>query len=391
MSEERPKSGGASSPAIADLMHGDLALTPVTIALVAINIAVFGAMLMHGAGLWHSPNDVQLAWGAGFGPATKDGEWWRLGTAMFLHFGLVHLAVNMWALWDGGRLVERLYGSIRFAVVYFASGLTGNLLSLIVQGDHAVSGGASGAVFGVYGALLACLWRERRQVHPVEFRWLFGGAAGFSAATIGFGLLIPGIDNAAHIGGLISGALTGKALVRPLSVESPQIGRSRWAAAGAYVFAVIALVCLIPAPTYRWQEELHAREEIRGFLGEDRRIIDRWQEILDTGRQGGASFEQLAERIDTDVTREYRESFEQLSALQLDPGAPSTMTLEVLKKYAQLRADASQALAEALRMNDPKRIHEALELARRAPYIAQGVEPPPPPAQAPARSGIGQP
>ena len=384
MIKTRPEPGENSAPNIAEMMRGDLALTPVTVALVGINVAVFGAMLMHGAGLWHSPNAVQLTWGAGFGPATKDGEWWRLGTAVFLHFGLVHLAINMWALWDGGRLVERLYGSLRFAVVYFASGLTGNLLSLIVQGDQAVAGGASGAVFGVYGALLVCLWRERRQVHPVEFRWLFGGAAIFSAATIGFGLLIPGIDNAAHIGGLLSGALTGAALARPLSAASPQVGRGRWAAVGAYCLAVIALVCSIPAPSYRWQEELQAREAIRAFLGDDQRIIDRWQQILDTGRHGGASFEQLAGRIETDVTREYRESFEQLSALHLDPAAPSTMTLDVLRKYTQLRGDAAQSLAEALRMNDPQRIREALEMARRAPYIARGMEPPPPPP-APAR------
>ena len=128
------------------LMHGDLARTPATMALVAINLAVFVAMLMHGAGHWHSPNDVQLAWGAGFGPATKDGQWWRLGSALFLHFGLLHLSLNMWALWDGGRLVERLYGTLRFTVLYFASGLAGNLVSLLVQGDRAVSGGASGAV-----------------------------------------------------------------------------------------------------------------------------------------------------------------------------------------------------------------------------------------------------
>ena len=385
MSGKSPEPAGKSVSDLADLMHGDLALTPVTIALVVINVAVFGAMLIHGAGLWHSPNNVQLAWGAGFGPATKDGEWWRLGTAMFLHFGLQHLAVNMWALWDGGRLVERLYGSVRFAGIYFASGLTGNLLSLIVQGDHAISGGASGAVFGVYGALLVCLWRERRQVHPVEFRWLFGGAAVFAAATIGFGLLVTGIDNAAHIGGLVSGALTGMALNRRLSIESPHAGRSRWAAAGAYSVAVIALVYLIPAPTYHWQEELQAREEIRAFLGDDRRIMDRWQEIMNSGKQGTASFDELAARIDTDVTREYRESFDQLSALHLDPAAPSTTALEVLKKYTQLRADASEALAEALRMNDPQRIREALEMARRAPYIAQGVEPPSPPAPVPAR------
>ena len=119
--------------------------------------------------------------------------------------------------------------------------------------------------------------------------------------------------------------------------------------------------------------------------------MDRWQEILNAGRQGDASFDQLAERIDNDVTREYRESFDQLSALHLDPAAPSTLTLEILKKYAQLRADASQALAEALRMNDPARIRDALELARRAPYIARGEEPPPPPAPVPARGTIVQP
>jgi rhomboid protease GluP len=98
---------------------------------------VFLLMLAFGAGLWHAPNGVQLAWGANFGPATKDGEWWRLATAMFLHFGLVHLAMNMWALWDAGRLVERWIGHLRFAVLYLASGLAGNLVSLVVQGDRA--------------------------------------------------------------------------------------------------------------------------------------------------------------------------------------------------------------------------------------------------------------
>ncbi len=373
-----PQTDSHVPPSISELMRGRLALTPVTVALVTINILVFAAMLGYGAGLWHSPNHVQLAWGAGFGPATKNGEWWRLGTAMFLHFGLVHLVMNMWALWDGGRLVERLYGSVRFAVVFLGSGLTGNLLSLIVQGDRAVSGGASGAIFGVYGALLVWLWRERRRVHPTDFRWMFGGAAVFTAVTIGFGLLIPGIDNAAHIGGLISGALLGVTLARPVPGRGLMDRYSHWLAAGTLMAAVSALVTHIPAPGYNWQEELQARTEIRDFLAADERISRRWQAILDAGRQGGASFDQLAGHIESDIALEYQQSFEQLSALSLDPAAPSTMSVEILRKYALLRSEASNELAEGLRTKDRKRIDAALELARQAPYTARGIAPPSP-------------
>jgi rhomboid protease GluP len=359
---------------LVELMHGNLMLTPVTIALVGINLAVFGAMLMNGAGLWHSPNGIQLEWGAGFGPATKDGEWWRLGTAMFLHFGLVHLVVNMWALWDAGRLTERLYGSPRFVIIFIVSGLTGNLVSLIAQGDQAVSGGASGAIFGVYGALMVGLWTVRSRVHPVEHRWLFGGAVAFSLATLLLGLLIPGIDNAAHIGGLFSGALAGSVLISPLLNRDAPTGRVRWAAAGVYSVAVIALVASIPAPSYRWHEELTAREGIRQFLDEDKRIAIRWQQILDAGKQNGATFEQLAGQIDSDIKQEYLDSFEQLSALSLDPAAPSASTLNYLKKYTLLRSDAAQSLSEALRKKDPGRIRKAIDMARRAPDVARGAK-----------------
>lgn len=365
------------TPSIAELMRGPLALTPVTVALVATNAIVFAAMLMNGAGLWHSPNDVQLAWGAGFGPATKDGEWWRLGTALFLHFGLVHLALNMWALWDGGRFVERLYGSRCFAIIFVSGGLTGNLLSLVVQGDRAISGGASGAIFAVYGALLVWLWRERRAVHPTDFRWLFGGAAVFSTVTIGIGLLFPVVDNAAHIGGLISGSLLGFVLARPLSARKLTGGSQRWLAVGAHLIAVATLIANIPEPRYRWQEELQARTEVREFLATDEIIARRLQALLNTGGRGGASFDELAGRIESDVTLEYQNSFDQLSALNLDPAAPSSEAVIILKKYAKLRSEASHLLAEGLRLKDRKLIEEALDMARQAPYRARGIEPPP--------------
>lgn len=360
--------------------------------LIALNVLVFAAMLWYGAGLWHTPNQVQLAWGASFGPATKEGEWWRLGTAVFLHFGLLHLAMNMWALWDAGRLVERLCGAWRLVVLFFASGLTGNLLSLIAQGDRAVSGGASGAVFGIYGALMVSLWVRRRDLDPVDFRWLFGGALVFTAATIAFGLLIPGIDNAAHVGGLVSGALVGLMLTRSPSADAVWLRRARWIAAAVFGAAVAGMVAAIPAPAYRWSEEQQAREGLKTFAGEDQRLAQRWQSILETGRRGGASFDEIATRIENDVTREYRESFEQLSALQLDPAAPSAASLEVARRYAQLRAEAAHEFAEGLRTQDRARMREAMELARRAPYLARGEEaPPPPPHPIPPTSPIKRP
>lgn len=361
---------------LTDLMHESPWRAPVTLVLLSTNIAVFALTLWFGAGLWHNSNSVQLAWGANFGPATQDGQWWRLATAMFLHFGILHLGLNMWALWDVGRLVERLYGQLRFSALYLGAGVAGNLLSLVVQGNRAVSGGASGAIFGLYGALLVFLWRERNHVDRREFRWLFGAATVFTLFTLIMGQVVPGIDNAAHIGGLVTGALLGRVLARPWAHASPRTHGGRWIAGAALLLAVTVLVTHIPAPTYRMGEELRARQAIRAFMQEDRRISKRWDDILDSGRKNPVTFEQLAGRIDTNVTADYQESFEQLSALSLDVGAPSAQTLETLRNYAALRGEASRQLAEGLRARDPEKIRQALETARRAPALANSAKPP---------------
>ena len=376
---------GAEPDSLTDLLHDSPWRAPVTLALLTSNIVVFGLTLVYGAGLWHNSNGVQLAWGANFGPATQDGQWWRLATAMFLHFGVLHLALNMWALWDVGRLVERLYGRLRFSALYLGSGVAGNLLSLVVQGNRAVSGGASGAIFGLYGALLVFLWRERKHVDRREFRWLFGAATVFTLLTLIMGHFVPGIDNAAHIGGLLTGALLGRVLARPWAHASPRTHGGRWIAAASLLLAVTVLVTHIPAPTYRMGEELRARQAIRAFMLEDQRISQRWDDILASGRKDPVTFEELAGRIDTGVTADYLESFEQLSALSLGAGAPSAQTLEALRNYAALRGGASHALAEGLRAKDPVKIRQALESARSAPGLATGTSSP-----ASAASAVGK-
>ena len=361
---------------------------PLTVLLIGLNLLVFVAMLVMGAGLWHSSNEIQLAWGANFGPATQDGQWWRLGSALFLHFGALHLLMNMWALWDGGQLVERMYGSARCAAIYFVSGLTGNLLSLIVQHGQAVSGGASGAIFGLYGALLVFLWRERQALHPREFRWLFWGASGFSAVSIAFGFLIPGIDNAAHIGGFLTGMLSGVVLLRSLDAPRNSLKRERLLAASALIILVFALVSRIPEPAYLWREEVQARREIGQFLHDDALIDRAWQKIIEDSKRGGTSFDALAGRIDAAIGDRYAESFEQLSELPFNPALPSSARLEALRSYAEQRRDASRSLADGLRAHDPVQIRNALEQARRSrqggqPATTTPAKPEPAPGRAP--------
>lgn len=320
----------------------------VTQLLIAANVLVFLAMLIGGAGFWHSPNAVQLAWGANFAPATQDGEWWRLASAIFLHFGLVHLVFNLWALWDAGQLVERMYGHLRFVIIYLTSGLIGNLASLVMQGNYAISGGASGAIFGIFGALLTFLWYERAAIDSYEFRWLFGGAAVFAFATIILGFIVPGIDNSAHIGGFVTGVLMSQVLAQSLTVKRLS-QRPKLISACILTFASVILVINIPPPKYRWSDEILLRKETDKFLTQDQAINRSWLEILHEGKQSATTFDALAVHVDFAISDRYEESFEKLSQLPTNRALPSATNLANLLEYVQHRKDESKMLAEKLR------------------------------------------
>ena len=205
-------------------------------------------------------------------------------------------------------------------------------------------------VFGVFGALLVGLWRERQALHPREFRWLFWGAAGFAALSIAAGLFIAGIDNAAHVGGFVAGGLLSLVLAQVLDRQATVSVRPvRVAAAFALAAAVGLLLRLIPPPAYLWHEELQLRQEISEFLRTEAEIGQSWQDILRDSQGGEASFHELAGRIETSIGERYAASFEQLSQAPGDPALPSAATLNALRQYAQERRDASLSLAERLR------------------------------------------
>jgi rhomboid protease GluP len=325
----------------------------ITKLLIILNSLVFIAMLIYGAGLWHSPNGVQLTWGANFGPATQDGQWWRLASAMFLHFGALHLLLNMWALWDAGQLVERMYGHVRFTCIYLVSGLFGNLVSLVFQGNSAVSGGASGAIFGIYGALLIYLWFNRLEIHIRDFRWLFWGAITFSLATIVFGFIVPGIDNSAHIGGFTAGILTSIFLLNPININVI----SKKLSLGSLILLVLMTFMLylnMPKPKYLWSDEILLQNEINEFTFQEQEINRSWLEILHDQKKSGSSLNELAGKVESKISEPYEDSFEKLSQLPSNSSLPSAVKLKSLITYTKQRKEESKALADKLREQELK-------------------------------------
>ena len=355
---------------LVDLMRSSPTRAPLALVILATNVVVFLLMLLFGAGWWHTPNGVQLAWGANFGPATQDGQWWRLFTAMFIHFGVIHLLLNMWALWDVGRLVEQLYGRWRFAVLYLGSGVVGNLVSLVMQGNQAVSGGASGAVFSLYGALLVFLWRERRQVDRGEFRWLFGGALAFSALMLIMGHLVQGIDNSAHAGGLVAGMLLSAVLALPWTSQSPPVLRANVAGLLLLLLALALLITRLPPPSYLLGDELRARVAIQAFLVQDQSASKTLDQLLRQSANDPQTFEALAGRIETDVSAVYAKSFEQLQQPTPGRAAPSAATLQTLRDYADRRAEATHQLAQSIRAGGLNRRCKGLQNNRQVPASA---------------------
>lgn len=181
--------------------------TVVTWGLLAINVAVWAAMELSGG----SENEVVLLrFGAMFGPLISNGEYWRLFTAMFLHVGFMHLLFNGVGLLIFGRMLERIFGHYRFATIYVLAGLSGSVASYNFN-PIVIGAGASGAIFGVLGALTAFFLIRRGVVGNVG-RQYRSGLALIVMINLAFGFLVPGIDNWAHLGGLAGGLVLGLAL-----------------------------------------------------------------------------------------------------------------------------------------------------------------------------------
>lgn len=185
----------------------------VTTTIIALNIIAFGISIILGLSPMSPSSKVMLSIGGSTSEFTvRQYEWWRLVTSTFLHYGLIHIASNMFALWNG-RFVERIFGPRGYVAIYAVSGLIGGVVSLL-RNSGGVSAGASGAVFGVFGAFGAFLLMHRSRFEKDVWRSQLMSFGGFLGLNVIIGLAIPQIDMAAHIGGLLGGAAAAWGLVR---------------------------------------------------------------------------------------------------------------------------------------------------------------------------------
>jgi membrane associated rhomboid family serine protease/antitoxin component YwqK of YwqJK toxin-antitoxin module len=212
---------------------------PVTIVLIAVNVAVFALLAWQQKSLlMHTTADIFaiLRAGANLNPFTLDGQPWRIVTCMFLHFGIIHLAANMYGLWSLGTMLEPGIGSARFALLYFICGLAASIASLFFN-VYVVSAGASGAIFGLYGfeltAVVLSTYRDREKLIPVLINFgIFVAVNAFIAGQVS-------IDMSGHIGGAVAGIVIALCHFKLKTLRT-------WPAMAAVLIATPLLLLAVP-------------------------------------------------------------------------------------------------------------------------------------------------
>ncbi len=239
----------------------------VSPAIIALNAIVFVVMISSGASFLTPSVEDLLKFGADHGPLVADGQWWRLLTNTFVHVGILHIGLNMWVFRSLGTAVERLFGNAAFALVYIASALGASITSMLWN-PAGVSAGASGAIFGVAGAFLAFFLGHRQAMPAALFRSMTKSLVQFVVINTLFGFIVPGIDNAAHLGGLATGFVAGAVFNRDIRVV-PTLGLRR-VMRGTLLFAgLLALAALIP-----WRVRTDPRTAGSYYSASARRALD---------------------------------------------------------------------------------------------------------------------
>lgn len=343
---ERLERASQQASAQAPRKAAPLAKPWLTYTLMGLNIAVWVVMAAVGVDATQPDPAALIAWGGNLGLATSSGEWWRLLTATFLHAGILHLAFNVYFMWAVGRICEQVFGSLGYALVYFGSGLIASLVSVAWQ-PTVVSVGASGALFGVFGAFLGFTLR-RREILPEPFvRSVRRNALVLIGINFAIALAVPNIDVAAHVGGLVGGFGIGWLITRlaerpTTSREQARRNRTRAVGLAAVATAATIVVGALALPHY---------DDYLGTLERVDALHERSLAARDAARETGSEAE-FAEVLETVSIPGMRTVEAELATLERLP-ADVRERVARLRRYAEQRREALELELEGARGGDP--------------------------------------
>lgn len=328
----------------------------VTPAIVAVNAVVFVLMALDSGAIFSPSLDTLIEWGANRGVLTLDGQWWRLLTCTFVHIGLIHIGLNMWVLWDVGQLIERLAGNLGFLLLYVLSGLFGSLAS-VYWNPEVTSAGASGAVFGAFGGLMGFAVLRGDSIPKSILSRLRASGASFVFYNLIFGLSIPGIDMAAHVGGMVAGFACGLVLSQPL--DGVTVRTRTWRNA---VMAVLSTALLAAAISMAPAAPIDLRSRLQRLAAVEKQAVETYQEAVRRYQDAGLSANEFAGAIETQVLPPWRAARQELDQIDLQRvAADSRPLLTNRKQYMLLREQAWEAMVAGVKENNLRRLEEAQE------------------------------
>ncbi len=327
--------------------------------LVGLNVAIYVAMVVAARGALVFAPEQLIAWGADIGYQTLGGQPWRLLTATFLHANLLHLLLNMWVLWGAGRVIERLYGSRTYLALYLYAGVLGSVAS-VFWNPLAVAVGASGAIFGVLGGFLALLLRRRGAIPHTVIRAHLLSTTLFVLVNLVAGMRSPVVDNAAHVGGLVSGFFLGWWLARPPAPNTWKLSRRQlidaslaallWLAAGLWLAGMFDHE-LSASERYMRAHSWYIRGEERSLAAATR--------IYGQLSAGTLAEPAAAKQVEQEVLKFWREANERLSKEKPSADPDQRKVQSLLLQYVVIRQRWAEAWVQGIKEADDGALKKA--------------------------------
>ena len=261
----------------------------VTFLIAGLNCAVFVLMAFSGVSLMDPTRSQLVRWGANWGPLTLSSQPWRILTSNYVHIGIFHILLNMWCLVSLGSLAEGLFDSLTYFSVYTLSGIAGSVASLWWH-PSVVGAGASGAIFGLAGVVLAVLYLGKLPMSRETIKPTLKSLLTFVGYNLFFGLK-PGIDNSAHIGGLVTGLLLGVVIARSSDEPRQVSSMAKFAMATLFVGLLSVVMTLRKDAVQLQGSELDPDALPKGFTAyKEKRYEEAMRELAIAAKQDPKSW-----------------------------------------------------------------------------------------------------